>query len=159
MLDAGTGMTNVTALLDGAPYVGSVLLGHLHWDHTHGMPFFAGGGAAAAGSSVDPRAGRVRRGGPRARFSPPHFPIVPSQLGPGWTFGGLAEGRHEIEGFAVLAREIPHKGGRTFGFRVEPTGPRWLTSPITARPPSGPVRTAWASATRRWWSWPPGPTC
>ena len=27
-------------------------------------------------------------------------------------------GEHEIEGFTVLAREIPHKGGRTFGYRV-----------------------------------------
>jgi len=54
-----------------------------------------------------------------ARFmSPPSFPILPVQLGPGWTFDGLEEGLHAIEGFAVLAREIPHKGGRTFGYRV-----------------------------------------
>ena len=25
---------------------------------------------------------------------------------------------HEIEGFEVLAREIPHKGGRCFGYRI-----------------------------------------
>ncbi|MGH9165835.1 MAG: MBL fold metallo-hydrolase, partial [Acidimicrobiales bacterium] len=35
-----------------------------------------------------------------------------------WSFESLAEGTTEVEGFTVLAREIPHKGGRTFGYRV-----------------------------------------
>ena len=30
----------------------------------------------------------------------------------------MTEGQHRLEGFDVLIREIPHKGGRTFGFRV-----------------------------------------
>ena len=47
------------------------------------------------------------------------FPIWPRQLGDGWTFDNLKEGEHEIEGFHVLAREIPHKGGRAFGYRVD----------------------------------------
>jgi ribonuclease BN (tRNA processing enzyme) len=51
-------------------------------------------------------------------MSPPHFPIAPSQLRGQWTFSSLDEGSHDIEGFTVLAREIPHKGGRTFGFRI-----------------------------------------
>jgi phosphoribosyl 1,2-cyclic phosphodiesterase len=55
-------------------------------------------------------------------MSPPHFPIVPKQLGGGWSFTGLAEGSHEIEGYRVLAREIPHKGGCTLGYRVERAG-------------------------------------
>ena len=29
---------------------------------------------------------------------------------------------HEIEGFSVLALEIPHKGGRTFGYRISDGG-------------------------------------
>lgn len=123
LLDAGTGMQNVTALLGGAPYDGSVLLGHLHWDHTHGMPFFGGGGAH--GSRVDlfiPDQGESVEAVLERCISPPHFPIVPSQLGDGWSFVGLAEGTHQIEGFTVLAREIPHKGGRTFGYRVEGEG-------------------------------------
>ena len=126
ILDAGTGLVAVTALLEGRPYDGSILVGHLHWDHTQGMPFFAGGGAA--GSRVDVLI--PAQGGPcqsahdvlAGSFSPPHFPIVPSQLGPGWTFEGLDEGPHVIDGFDVLAREIPHKGGRTFGYRVEHEG-------------------------------------
>jgi phosphoribosyl 1,2-cyclic phosphodiesterase len=119
LLDAGSGMTAVTELLGGSPYDGSVLLSHLHWDHTHGMPFFAGGGAS--GSRVEvciPEQGESAERVLERCFSPPHFPIVPSQLGAGWTFRGLAEGDHVVEGFAVRAREVPHKGGRTFGYRV-----------------------------------------
>ena len=51
-------------------------------------------------------------------MSPPSFPITPDQLRGTWTFGSLDEGSHQLEGFDVLAREIPHKGGRTFGYRI-----------------------------------------
>ena len=51
-------------------------------------------------------------------ISPPHFPIRPKQLGDGWTFNAIEPGHHEFEGFSVDAPEIPHKGGRTFGYRV-----------------------------------------
>ncbi|MGH9295809.1 MAG: MBL fold metallo-hydrolase, partial [Acidimicrobiales bacterium] len=50
-------------------------------------------------------------------ISPPHFPVTPSELG-NWTFSTIEEGTHELEGFSVAALEIPHKGGRTFGYRV-----------------------------------------
>lgn len=30
----------------------------------------------------------------------------------------IDEGRQHLAGFDVLAREIPHKGGRTFGYRI-----------------------------------------
>ncbi|MCU1600079.1 MAG: Phosphoribosyl 1,2-cyclic phosphodiesterase [Frankiales bacterium] len=123
VLDAGTGLNAVTPLLQGAPFAGSILLSHLHWDHTHGMPFFAGG--AAAGSRVDvriPDQGSDAEAVLEKCFSPPHFPIVPSQLGPGWSFGGLEEGDCSLEGFTVLALEIPHKGGRTYGYRVSAGG-------------------------------------
>jgi phosphoribosyl 1,2-cyclic phosphodiesterase len=123
VLDAGTGLRRVTALLDGEPFDGSILLGHLHWDHVHGLPFFRGGSAAGAQVHVlvpapdgDPVA-TLERG-----MSPPHFPIGPRQLGPGWSFEALTEGERPVEGFTVLAREIPHKGGQTFGFRVTDGG-------------------------------------
>lgn len=123
LLDAGTGMVNVARLLDGAPFRGSVLVGHLHWDHTQGMPFFAGGFADDARVDVlIPEQGESAEAVLERSFSPPHFPIVPAQLGPGWSFGLLAEGARRVEGYDVLAREIPHKGGRTFGFRVEAGG-------------------------------------
>lgn len=118
LLDAGTGICAVDDLLD-APYDGVILLGHLHWDHTHGLPFFRAGGREgsrvqvmipAQGDSVEAVLARA--------FSPPHFPIVPSQLGAGWTFEPIAPGTRTFGSYEVLAREIPHKGGRTFGYRV-----------------------------------------
>src|SRR5487761_1579867 len=43
VLDAGTGIRSLTRLMGGAAFNGSVLLGHLHWDHTQGLPFFSAG--------------------------------------------------------------------------------------------------------------------
>jgi len=51
-------------------------------------------------------------------MSVPNFPITPRQLRGEWSFVALEPGRHQVEGFDVLALEIPHKGGRTFGYRV-----------------------------------------
>ena len=122
LLDAGTGISRVTDLLDG-PYDGTILLGHLHWDHTHGLPFFGAGGRE--GSKVQvllPAQGAAAEDVLARAFSPPHFPIVPSQLGPGWSFGELEEGVTQQGEFTVLAREIPHKGGRAFGYRVSSGG-------------------------------------
>src|SRR5437762_7128763 len=43
ILDAGTGLRRVTGLLGGAPFAGTIILTHLHWDHVHGLPFFSAG--------------------------------------------------------------------------------------------------------------------
>lgn len=118
-LDAGTGLRAVTELLGSAPFRGTILLTHLHWDHTQGLPFFAGGDRPDAvvdlhlpEQGMDPAALLERAMGP------PHFPIGPAQLQGAWRFAGIDEGTHRIAGFHVLAREIPHKGGRTFGYRI-----------------------------------------
>jgi phosphoribosyl 1,2-cyclic phosphodiesterase len=123
LLDGGTGLSGVTRLMAGEPFVGGLLLSHLHWDHTHGLPFFTAGGAPRSRVRVlMPDQGEPAESVLARCFSPPHFPIVPAQLGPGWTFDGLTQGEHLVEGFSVLAREIPHKGGRAFGYRVERDG-------------------------------------
>jgi phosphoribosyl 1,2-cyclic phosphodiesterase len=118
ILDAGTGIRRVTSLLDGRPFEGSILLGHLHWDHTQGLPFFRGGDDP--GSRVHlyaPAQGDTEQ--VLERFmSPPHFPIKPGELRGSWSFEALEEGTTTVEGFSVLALEVPHKGGRTYGYRV-----------------------------------------
>ena len=121
ILDAGTGIRAVTELLDGAAFAGAIVLTHLHWDHVQGLPFFTAGDDERArvqlllpeqedGSSAHAVLARA--------MSPPHFPMQPTDLRGAWSFESLAEGDTDIGGFAVLAREIPHKGGRTFGYRV-----------------------------------------
>ena len=119
LLDAGTGVRRMWQLLGGRPFAGAVLLSHLHWDHTHGLPFFRAGDDPE--SSVDvylPAQGENAEETLALVMSPPSFPIRPSQLRGRWRFSNLEEGEHRIGQFAVLAREIPHKGGRTFGYRV-----------------------------------------
>ncbi|HYM49273.1 MAG TPA: MBL fold metallo-hydrolase, partial [Candidatus Limnocylindrales bacterium] len=50
---------------------------------------------------------------------PPSFAIDPNGLRGDWRFLGIDEGEGMIEGFRITAREIPHKGGRTFGYRIQ----------------------------------------
>jgi phosphoribosyl 1,2-cyclic phosphodiesterase len=123
VLDTGTGVRLVTGLLGDSPFVGSILYSHLHWDHFQGLPFFRG--------ADDDRA-RVALSIPRPleegvgdalsvlskAMSPPHFPITPAELRGSWTFDAIDPGDYEVEGFDVLAREIPHRGGRAFGYRI-----------------------------------------
>ncbi len=119
ILDAGTGIRRVTALLDGQPFRGTILLGHLHWDHTQGLPFFTAADRDAAEVGVLlPDQGDAVEVLTRV-MSPPHFPIDPLGLRGQWRFAGLGPGEHHIEGFRVRALDIPHKGGRTFGYRVD----------------------------------------
>lgn len=119
VLDAGTGLMRLSRDLDGRPFRGTLLLGHLHWDHTHGIPFFPAGDRPGGSVTVLlPAQGGDASAVLERAISPPHFPITPSQLRGDWRFGEIEEGEQEIEGFGVLAREIPHKGGRTFGYRV-----------------------------------------
>ncbi len=119
VLDGGTGLRLLTRLLGGKPFQGALVLSHLHWDHTHGLPFFGAG---------DRPEGRVRMLMPaQARppeevlaqvMSPPHFPIGPEGLQGDWTFEDYGEGARVAGGFEVTARDVPHGGGRTMGLRV-----------------------------------------
>jgi phosphoribosyl 1,2-cyclic phosphodiesterase len=119
VLDAGTGIRRVSRLLEGAPFRGAVLLGHLHWDHTQGLPFASA--FEHDDSRVDlhlPAQGDDPVEVLSRAMSPPHFPIDPTDLRGVWKFHSLEAGKHSIEGFDVLALDIPHKGGRTFGYRI-----------------------------------------
>jgi phosphoribosyl 1,2-cyclic phosphodiesterase len=118
VLDAGTGIMALTPHFGAGPFVGSILLTHLHWDHLQGLPFFRPADRDDARVTLAMPA----QGDPvavlRRAMSPPHFPIGPEGLQGEWRFVGLEEGTHTIEGFEVTTRAIPHKGGLTFGYRV-----------------------------------------
>lgn len=121
ILDAGTGIRRASLLCDRAPFAGTILLSHLHWDHVHGLPFFSA--ADHEGSRADLFLPEQSDGASAfdvlARaMSPPHFPIGPDGLRGNWSFSTLAPGTSEKDGFIVEAEEIPHKGGRTYGYRI-----------------------------------------
>ena len=121
ILDAGTGVRRVSALLDGQPFTGTILLTHLHWDHVQGLPFFRAGDRDDASVTLllpDQQDGTAAEEVLARAMSPPHFPIRPGQLRGSWSFRAVSPGQLETGGFAIVAREIPHKGGRTLGYRV-----------------------------------------
>ena len=120
ILDAGTGLARLSGLMGDRPFRGSILLTHLHWDHTHGLPFAPAVDREDAvvdlylpSQGIDPVELLSRA------LGPPHFPIEPTELQGSWRFDSVDEGVHDIEDFEVTAREIPHKGGRTFGYRID----------------------------------------
>lgn len=118
VLDAGTGLSSLPSLLDGEPFVGSIVLSHLHWDHVQGLPFCRSVDDARArvtlhvpvdAEGTDPQA-LLARG-----FSPPHFPIGPDGLLGEWSFRPLLPG---VVDAAVCVAPVSHKGGPAFGIRV-----------------------------------------
>lgn len=121
LLDAGTGLRRASDLCPTGVFFGTILLSHLHWDHLHGLPFFSAADRDNASTTLiipDQGDGEspvevISRG-----MSPPHFPVRPDELRGSWSFESLAPGEFEVEGYRVLAREIPHKGGVTYGYRV-----------------------------------------
>ncbi|HYK29986.1 MAG TPA: MBL fold metallo-hydrolase [Streptosporangiaceae bacterium] len=121
LLDAGTGIRQVTALLAGRPFRGTIALTHLHWDHVHGLPFFSAGDRDDAEIRLmvpEPVDGTGAEAALERGMSPPSFPITPRELRGEWTVAGLQPGQLQLGPLTLTAREIPHKGGRTFGYRV-----------------------------------------
>jgi phosphoribosyl 1,2-cyclic phosphodiesterase len=118
VLDAGTGLQNLRTEFGDRPFDGAILLTHLHWDHVQGLPFLP---------ALDRDDARVvlaqpAQGDPvevlSRAMSPPHFPIGPDGLRGAWTHVALEPGKHQFGPFEVLARDVVHKGGRAFGYRV-----------------------------------------
>ncbi|NNE95241.1 MAG: hypothetical protein HKN24_04360, partial [Acidimicrobiales bacterium] len=93
-------------------------LSHVHWDHVLGLPFFREGDRP--GSEVELLIPHQDGGQDVLErfFSPPLFPIRISELRGNWSSREIEAGDYTIQDFAVSARDVPHKGGRTFGFRI-----------------------------------------
>jgi ribonuclease BN (tRNA processing enzyme) len=130
VLDAGTGLSNLTRALAGSAYRGAIVLTHLHWDHVQGLPFFAAGDRTDADVTLHlPAQDGAEPDLPgsaamllRRTMSPPHFPIGPEGLAGRWRFEAADAGWLDAGGARILLADVPHKGGRTFGIRVEADG-------------------------------------
>ena len=103
------------------PVPGAILVSHLHWDHVWGLPFFAGGDRE--GSEVEvyvpAQGGLTGEELVAGAMSPPNFPIGPDGLRGQWAFHAVEPGERQVGGFRVTAAQVHHKGGRTFGYRVQ----------------------------------------
>jgi phosphoribosyl 1,2-cyclic phosphodiesterase len=125
ILDAGTGIRKLGQALSqsGEPIHGTLLISHAHWDHIHGLPFFAPAMAPGNCFRVYGSAGS----GPHLRsilasqMESPYFPLSLDDLPNTLEFYELRDDAIEVG--AVKVRTLPlHHPGFALGFRVEAAG-------------------------------------
>jgi CheY-like chemotaxis protein len=126
ILDCGTGARQLAAGLmsQGKKVVNSnILLGHTHWDHIQGFPFFTP--AFIKGNSVAIYGPEGSRGPLRdvlaGQMEYTYFPIDLNQLPATITYHDLTEGIHTIGGVRVATQFLNHPA-MTIGYRVEADG-------------------------------------
>lgn len=128
VFDCGTGARVLgRALLEesrpgGEAVTGSILLGHTHWDHIQGLPFFeplfGGGhwdiyGPRGLGASLDQTlAGQMNY---------QYFPVALDQVGTSVEYHELVEGTFEVGDLVVRTHYLNHPAV-TLGYRVECDG-------------------------------------
>ncbi len=126
ILDCGTGAHRLGAALmaEGKKdFHTNILLGHTHWDHIQGFPFFTpafvkGNSAAiyapegSSGSLHHVLAGQME-------FT--YFPIELDQLPAAITYHDLTEGIYSISGVRVATQFLNHPA-MTLGYRIEADG-------------------------------------
>ncbi|MBI2801061.1 MAG: response regulator [Gammaproteobacteria bacterium] len=123
IFDCGTGAHPLAAKLmaqgKGAISV-NILLGHTHWDHIQGFPFFSP--AFVKGNSAAIYGPKGSRGSLHevlaGQMEFPYFPIELNQLPAAITYHDLSEGIHDIGGARVATQYLNHPAV-TLGFRVE----------------------------------------
>jgi CheY-like chemotaxis protein/phosphoribosyl 1,2-cyclic phosphodiesterase len=126
VFDCGTGARALGANLaaTAAKPIGlNVLLGHTHWDHIQGFPFFAP--LFIPGTRVDMYA---PQGGGRSlatvlagQMEFTYFPVELGQLAATIAYHDLPEGVHDIDGIPVKSQYLNHPA-TTLGYRIEADG-------------------------------------
>ena len=126
ILDCGTGARPLAAALmarSKAPIHANILVGHTHWDHIQGFPFF--GPAFADGNSVSIYGPEGSHGSLHevlaGQMEFTYFPVSLDQLPAAITYHDLTEGIHTIGGARVATQFLNHPA-MTLGFRVEADG-------------------------------------
>jgi CheY-like chemotaxis protein/phosphoribosyl 1,2-cyclic phosphodiesterase len=126
IFDCGTGASRLAgALMAGGkkPIDANILLGHTHWDHIQGFPFFIP--AFIPGNTVAIHGPEGSRGSLHhvlaGQMEFTYFPIELNQLPAAITYHDLNEGIHTIGGVRVAAQFLNHPA-MTLGYRVEADG-------------------------------------
>lgn len=122
LLDMGTGARYFGMQCPPeAPFRGSCLISHLHWDHVQGLPFFPP--LLRAGSEIDFYApvqeGDITiEGVIRGTLCPPLFPVELDMFPGRIHFHAKGDDEFSIGDVSVVSRLIAHVGN-TLGYRLE----------------------------------------
>lgn len=126
VLDAGSGIHELGLELmrngDGAG-PGHLLIGHTHWDHIQGFPFFAPLFSPEGTWEVFAPGGRGHRieQSLHALMSYDHHPIALDSLEARVRFQDLVEGEFQVGGIRVVTQYLNHPT-LTLGYRLEADG-------------------------------------
>lgn len=127
ILDAGTGIRRLggeLVRLHGRDALSvDLLLSHTHWDHIHGLPFFApffgkGNCVRIFGSKQGEVDLEVIL---RQQMHPVVFPVPLDEVAAELTVAHVDAQAFEIDGFAVRAMRLRHPGN-TLAYRLTPAG-------------------------------------
>jgi CheY-like chemotaxis protein/phosphoribosyl 1,2-cyclic phosphodiesterase len=125
VMDCGTGANPLAASLmqAGKPIHANILLGHTHWDHIQGFPFFSP--AFVKGNSVAIHGPEGSHGSLHkvlaGQMEFTYFPVELNQLPAAITYHDLNEGIHSIGNVRVAAQFLNHPA-MTLGYRIEADG-------------------------------------
>jgi len=125
IFDCGTGARQLAGALmaRGGAVDANILLGHTHWDHIQGFPFFTP--AFVKGNTVAIHGPEGSRGSLHevlaGQMEFTYFPVDLTQLPAAITYHDLTEGLHAIGGARVAAQYLNHPA-MTVGYRVEVDG-------------------------------------
>jgi CheY-like chemotaxis protein len=125
ILDCGTGvrLLGMEMMKAPRPQRATILLGHTHWDHIQGFPFFAplfipgNEFTICAPNGVGGSLAGVLAG--QMEFT--YFPVMLSELPGKIAYRDLSEGSHEIDGVRVQTQYLNHPA-ICLGYRVEADG-------------------------------------
>jgi CheY-like chemotaxis protein/phosphoribosyl 1,2-cyclic phosphodiesterase len=126
IFDCGTGVRLLGGhlLANGPkPITATMLLGHTHWDHIQGFPFFAPAFipgnkfTVCAPEGCSTSLGEALAG----QMQYTYFPVELEQLGASITYRNLTEGVHEIDGVRITTQFLNHPA-ITLGYKIEADG-------------------------------------
>lgn len=126
VIDCGTGAHGLgqSLLAGGAQrHRGHMLIGHTHWDHIQGIPFFAP--FFVPGNEWDvygPKGlGQSLRETLAGQMEYTYFPVTLDQFGAEIRYNDLVEGTFEIDDVRITTHYLNHPA-LTLGFRIEADG-------------------------------------